>query len=113
MHNLNYLTLEVVWKELFVTLVINQRCILLLRLTVFVDHRYNTGHFSGRRTSITKFSTAAVLEEPITPPVQVEHTKLLINGQFVDAASGIYVFSYIESETLTRSFVNNMLNNRY
>ncbi|KAK9061723.1 hypothetical protein SSX86_018906 [Deinandra increscens subsp. villosa] len=46
------------------------------------------GHCSGKSTSITRFSTAAALEEPITPPVNIEHTKLLINGQFVDAASG-------------------------
>ncbi|CAL1357153.1 unnamed protein product [Linum trigynum] len=37
-------------------------------------HRYN--------------STAAAAEEPITPPVTVPHTQLLINGKFVDAASG-------------------------
>lgn len=27
-------------------------------------------------------------EEPITPPVEVKYNQLLINGQFVDAASG-------------------------
>ncbi|XP_010265814.1 PREDICTED: aldehyde dehydrogenase family 2 member B7, mitochondrial-like [Nelumbo nucifera] len=38
---------------------------------------------------ISRFSTAALTEEEvIIPPVQVEHTQLLINGQFVDAASG-------------------------
>lgn len=46
------------------------------------------GSYSGGGTAITRFSTAAALEEPIVPPVKVEHTKLLINGQFVDAASG-------------------------
>lgn len=35
-----------------------------------------------------RFSTAAILEEPITPPVQINYTKLLINGEFVDSASG-------------------------
>ncbi|KAL0440880.1 UNVERIFIED_CONTAM: Aldehyde dehydrogenase family 2 member B4, mitochondrial [Sesamum radiatum] len=35
-----------------------------------------------------RYTTATVLEEPITPPVQVNYTKLLINGQFVDSASG-------------------------
>ncbi|XP_008781996.1 aldehyde dehydrogenase family 2 member B7, mitochondrial [Phoenix dactylifera] len=35
-----------------------------------------------------RFSTAVAVEEPITPPVQVQYTQLLINGQFVDAASG-------------------------
>ncbi|KAF7134326.1 hypothetical protein RHSIM_Rhsim08G0170400 [Rhododendron simsii] len=35
------------------------------------------------------FSTAtAATEEPITPPVQINYTQLLINGQFVDSASG-------------------------
>ncbi|CAD5169927.1 aldehyde dehydrogenase family 2 member B7, mitochondrial-like [Musa acuminata AAA Group] len=34
------------------------------------------------------FSTATAIEEPIQPPVQVNHTQLLINGQFVDSASG-------------------------
>uniref|UniRef100_A0A7N0V3R6 Aldehyde dehydrogenase domain-containing protein n=2 Tax=Kalanchoe fedtschenkoi TaxID=63787 RepID=A0A7N0V3R6_KALFE len=35
-----------------------------------------------------RFSAAAALEEPVTPPVQVKYTQLLINGQFVDSASG-------------------------
>ncbi|KAM7483218.1 hypothetical protein LguiB_007801 [Lonicera macranthoides] len=35
-----------------------------------------------------RFSTAAATEEPITPPVQINYTQLLINGQFVDSASG-------------------------
>ncbi|KAL7615098.1 hypothetical protein Lser_V15G07741 [Lactuca serriola] len=43
---------------------------------------------SGRGRGIGRFSTAVALEEPIIPPVKVEYTKLLINGQFVDAASG-------------------------
>ncbi|KAK7367878.1 hypothetical protein VNO80_09898 [Phaseolus coccineus] len=37
---------------------------------------------------LSKFSTAAATEEPIKPPVRVEHTQLLIDGKFVDAASG-------------------------
>lgn len=43
------------------------------------------------RRSIPRFSTAAAaaaLEELVIPPVQVCHTQLLINGQFVDSASG-------------------------
>ncbi|KAI3698502.1 hypothetical protein L2E82_42101 [Cichorium intybus] len=43
---------------------------------------------SGRATGITRFNTTVALEEPITPPVKVEYTKLLINGEFIDAASG-------------------------
>ncbi|XAR48057.1 Phenylacetaldehyde dehydrogenase [Bertholletia excelsa] len=37
---------------------------------------------------IWRYSTAAVLEEPIKPPVNVDHTQLLVDGKFVDAASG-------------------------
>ena len=44
-------------------------------------------HFSWGR-GINRFSTSVAIEEPITPPVQIDHTQLLINGQFVDAASG-------------------------
>ncbi|KAI3773511.1 hypothetical protein L1987_48041 [Smallanthus sonchifolius] len=56
-------------------------------------HGYNLqptelGHYSGRGTSISRFSTFVALEEPITPHAKVEYTKLLINGQFVDGASG-------------------------
>lgn len=35
-----------------------------------------------------QYSTAVALEEPITPQVKINHTQLLINGQFVDSASG-------------------------
>ncbi|XP_074349602.1 benzaldehyde dehydrogenase, mitochondrial-like isoform X4 [Apium graveolens] len=38
--------------------------------------------------SYSRFSTPAAAEEPITPPVAINYTKLLINGQFVDSASG-------------------------
>ncbi|KAL7161613.1 hypothetical protein ACSBR2_042143 [Camellia fascicularis] len=46
------------------------------------------GRNSSLGRSALRFSTAAVAEEPITPPVQISHTQLLINGQFVDSASG-------------------------
>ncbi|KOM28287.1 hypothetical protein LR48_Vigan511s011000, partial [Vigna angularis] len=36
----------------------------------------------------SKYSTAAAIEEPIKPSVQVEYNQLLIDGKFVDAASG-------------------------
>ncbi|KAK4753595.1 hypothetical protein SAY87_001699 [Trapa incisa] len=39
-------------------------------------------------SAVRKHSTTAVLEEPINPGVSVNHTQLLINGKFVDAASG-------------------------
>lgn len=47
---------------------------------------------------IHRLSTAAAIEEPIKPPVSVEHTQLLINGQFVDAASG-KVFPTLDPRT--------------
>lgn len=37
---------------------------------------------------IGKYSTDASFEAPIIPSVKVNYTQLLINGQFVDAASG-------------------------
>ncbi|XP_051203767.1 aldehyde dehydrogenase family 2 member B7, mitochondrial [Lolium perenne] len=37
---------------------------------------------------LQRFGTSAAAEEPISPPVQVRDTQLLINGKFVDAASG-------------------------
>ncbi|XP_059670173.1 benzaldehyde dehydrogenase, mitochondrial-like [Cornus florida] len=46
------------------------------------------GRYSSWGRGINRFSTAVALEEPITPPVQINYTKLLINGQFVDSASG-------------------------
>ncbi|CAA2956590.1 aldehyde dehydrogenase family 2 member B4, mitochondrial [Olea europaea subsp. europaea] len=46
------------------------------------------GRNYGFGRGMHRFSTAAVLEEPITPPVQINYTKLLINGLFVDSASG-------------------------
>ncbi|KAK6931077.1 Aldehyde dehydrogenase domain, partial [Dillenia turbinata] len=33
-------------------------------------------------------TTAAAIDEPVTPPIKVDYTQLLINGEFVDAASG-------------------------
>nr|AHM26657.1 aldehyde dehydrogenase 2-2 [Zea mays subsp. mays] len=40
------------------------------------------------RFSTAPASAAAAAEEPIQPAVEVKHTQLLINGNFVDAASG-------------------------
>ncbi|KAI3866077.1 hypothetical protein MKX03_003539 [Papaver bracteatum] len=40
------------------------------------------------RSNVCRYSTAVALEEPITPPVKVNYTKLLINGDFVNSASG-------------------------
>lgn len=47
------------------------------------------GRYSRWGRGSSRFSTAvATEEEPITPPVQIDYTQLLINGRFVDAASG-------------------------
>ncbi|XP_021726995.1 aldehyde dehydrogenase family 2 member B7, mitochondrial-like isoform X2 [Chenopodium quinoa] len=46
------------------------------------------GRSSCIRRGLPKYSTAAAIDEPITPPVDINYTKLLINGKFVDAASG-------------------------
>ncbi|KAF7806105.1 aldehyde dehydrogenase family 2 member B4, mitochondrial [Senna tora] len=46
------------------------------------------GRISGLRRNINRYSTAAAVEELITPQVEVNYTQHLINGQFVDAASG-------------------------
>lgn len=47
------------------------------------------GRIPGVASGFQRFSTSsAALEEPITPPVQVKYTQLLINGQFIDSASG-------------------------
>ncbi|KAF9688207.1 hypothetical protein SADUNF_Sadunf02G0173100 [Salix dunnii] len=44
---------------------------------------------AGQSRLICRYnSTLVAVEEPIIPPVSVKHTQLLINGQFVDAASG-------------------------
>ncbi|KAK6920739.1 Aldehyde dehydrogenase domain [Dillenia turbinata] len=51
---------------------------------VFLSHGKNSRW--GR--NIHRYSTAVLAEEPITPPVQVNYTKLLINGEFVDSTSG-------------------------
>ncbi|KAJ9708703.1 hypothetical protein PVL29_000630 [Vitis rotundifolia] len=46
------------------------------------------GRNSSRRRGIFRYSTAAAVEEPINPSVNLSYTQHLINGQFVDAASG-------------------------
>ncbi|KAJ3699292.1 hypothetical protein LUZ61_002997 [Rhynchospora tenuis] len=43
----------------------------------------------GAAAAITqRFSTAAAIEDPLAPPVKVNYTQLLIDGKFVDSASG-------------------------
>ena len=57
-----------------------------------------TGRNSGKWGNFNRFSTAAAVEDLITPQVPITYTKHLINGQFVDAASGL------SSLNLTRFF---------
>lgn len=48
----------------------------------------------GQSRLISRYNTTlAAVEDPITPPVSVKYNQLLINGQFVDAASGMNFFS--------------------
>ncbi|XP_044487846.1 benzaldehyde dehydrogenase, mitochondrial-like [Mangifera indica] len=46
------------------------------------------GNNSGLSRGAFSYGTAAAVEQPITPPVKVDYTQLLINGNFVDSASG-------------------------
>ncbi|XVF14125.1 hypothetical protein REPUB_Repub09cG0030300 [Reevesia pubescens] len=56
------------------------------------------GRFSSWRRGINGFSTSTAIDEPITPAIQIDHTQLLINGQFVDSASG-KTFSTLDPRT--------------
>ncbi|XP_062026015.1 aldehyde dehydrogenase family 2 member B4, mitochondrial [Rosa rugosa] len=61
------------------------------RLSSLLSRSLSAGSASkllSQGTSVSRFSTAAASEELITPPVHIEYTKHLINGQFVDSASG-------------------------
>ncbi|KAI4343767.1 hypothetical protein L6164_011076 [Bauhinia variegata] len=49
---------------------------------------HSQGRNSGGWRNINRYSTAAVAEELVTPQVQISYTQHLINGQFVDAATG-------------------------
>ena len=50
-----------------------------------------SGKGSSCGRSLSRFSTASAIEDPIIPNVDIKHTQLLINGQFVDAESGNHV----------------------
>lgn len=54
---------------------------------------------------LQRFSTAAVAEEPISPPVQVNYTQLLIDGKFVDSASGTLLQLSPSYETISTQLV--------
>ncbi|XP_048427700.1 aldehyde dehydrogenase family 2 member B7, mitochondrial isoform X1 [Pyrus x bretschneideri] len=49
---------------------------------------FSKGRSSSVVRGIGKYSTDASIESPISPSVKVNYTQLLINGQFVDSASG-------------------------
>jgi orotate phosphoribosyltransferase len=59
---------------------------------------------SGRKSegwiNTNRFSTAAAVEELITPQVSINYTQHLINGQFVDSASGMFWFIYTLGYTI-------------
>jgi hypothetical protein len=61
---------------------------------------------SGRNASLSrgigKYSTAAAVENPISPPVSVNYNQLLIDGKFVNAASG-----EISQHSFTRWYICN------
>ncbi|KAL3813781.1 hypothetical protein ACJIZ3_015049 [Penstemon smallii] len=46
------------------------------------------GKYSTWNKGMSRYFTAAAVDEAITPPVRINYTKLLINGQFIDSASG-------------------------
>ncbi|KAH7865523.1 hypothetical protein Vadar_007743 [Vaccinium darrowii] len=58
------------------------------RISSLLSRSLSLGRNSSLVRGAHRLSTAAAAEEPITPPVQINYTKLLINGQFVNSASG-------------------------
>jgi len=58
------------------------------RISSLLSRSLSLGRNSSLARGAHRLSTAAAAEEPITPPVQINYTKLLINGQFVNSASG-------------------------
>lgn len=63
----------------------------LFRVYVYVfssKHDYDSPGRGSLPRSIRCFSNAVALEEPFNPSIDVNHTNLLINGQFVNSASG-------------------------
>lgn len=53
------------------------------------------GNKSPLRRGGFQYSTAAAVEEPIKPAVDVNYSQLLIDGQFVDAVSGELSVQYL------------------
>ncbi|KAG2376563.1 Aldehyde dehydrogenase family 2 member [Vigna angularis] len=57
-------------------------------LSATTSSLFSRGGSGGLGGGLSKFSTAAATEEPIKPAVRVEHTQLLIDGKFVNSATG-------------------------
>ncbi|KAL8161585.1 hypothetical protein V2J09_013074 [Rumex salicifolius] len=57
-------------------------------ISTLLSRSSQPGRSSYMRRALSKYSTATLAEEPISPTVKVELTQLLINGRFVDSASG-------------------------
>ncbi|XP_010029207.1 benzaldehyde dehydrogenase, mitochondrial [Eucalyptus grandis] len=51
-------------------------------------HLRSIGRSRGWTRGIGSYSSSSVVDEPVTPSVKITDTQLLINGKFVDAASG-------------------------
>ncbi|KAL3723170.1 hypothetical protein ACJRO7_035360 [Eucalyptus globulus] len=51
-------------------------------------HLRSLGRSRGWTRGIGSYSSSSVVDEPVTPSVKITDTQLLINGKFVDAASG-------------------------
>lgn len=63
------------------------------RISCLLSRTFSSSIFPRGRNSVFSrgtynYSTAVSLEEPINPNVDIKFTRLFINGQFVDAASG-------------------------
>jgi orotate phosphoribosyltransferase len=67
---------------------------------LFDDFCFTSGRKSEGWINRNRFSTAAAVEELITPQVSINYTQHLINGQFVDAASGLFWFIYTLGYTI-------------
>ncbi|KAF9605009.1 hypothetical protein IFM89_012965 [Coptis chinensis] len=63
------------------------------RISTLVSHSFpaylpSLGRNLDWERGLCRYSTVVATEEPITPPVQIKYTQLLIDGKFVDATSG-------------------------
>ncbi|KAL8095340.1 hypothetical protein AgCh_036710 [Apium graveolens] len=74
----------------------NARNITIRLLLVVMAARRLSSFLLSRSLSLSSASASPFLsqvaEKPIAPPAEINYTKLLINGQFVDSASGMFSF---------------------